>query len=139
MRRLSVPAPGLATAPKADDDVEPGLARIVAIGLVTIVVCFGGFTGWALLARLDSAANAHGVVVADSHRKTVQHLEGGILRTLLVKEGDLVGAGQPLALLDTTQSEAQLGQLTSQQVTLQARVARLKGAAVSFWRAVMGT
>lgn len=126
MSTLPVPAPRLGTAPKADDDVEPSLGRMIVIGLATIAVCFGGFGGWALLARLDSAANAHGVVVADSHRKTVQHLEGGILRTLLVKEGEVVRAGQPLALLDTTQSDAQLGQLTSQQVTLQARVARLK-------------
>lgn len=105
---------------------EPSLRRIIVIGLVTIAACFGGFGGWALLAHLDSAALATGVVVVDSHRKTVQHLEGGILRELLVREGDLVRSGQPLALLDTTQAEAQLGQLTSQQVTLLARIARLR-------------
>ncbi len=115
-----------AAAAAPDDAAEPSLRRIVAVALVTIVTFFGGLAGWSLLARLDSAANAEGVIVVDSHRKTVQHLEGGILRTLLVREGEVVHAGQPLALLDTTQSEAQLGQLTSQQVTLQARVARLR-------------
>lgn len=110
--------------PAADD--EPSLRRIVLIGLVAIVAGFGGFGSWALLARLNSAAQAPGVVVVDSHRKTVQHLEGGILRQLLVQEGELVRNGQPLALLDTTQAEAQFGQLTSQQMTLRARIGRLR-------------
>ncbi len=122
----SLPPPATAVPLVAENDGEVSLGRIVAVALVTIVAFFGGLTGWSLLARLDSAANAEGVVVVDSHRKTVQHLEGGILRTLLVREGEIVRAGQPLALLDTTQSEAQLGQLTSQQVTLQARIARLR-------------
>jgi HlyD family secretion protein len=109
----------------AADEQEPSLRGIVTIGLLAILTCFGGFGAWSLLAKLDSAALATGVVVADSHRKTVQHLEGGILRELMVREGDVVRAGQLLALLDTTQAESQLGQLAGQQVTLLARIARL--------------
>lgn len=112
--------------PSLTPDEEPSLRRIVTVGLLTIVACFGGFGGWSMLAHLDSAALASGIVVVDSHRKTVQHLEGGILRELLVREGDTVRVNQPLALLDTTQAESQLGQLTSQQVTVQARIARLR-------------
>jgi len=124
---MTAALPSLVAAPRdLEDEGEPSLRRIVGVALVTIVTFFGGLTGWSLLARLDSAANAEGIIVVDSHRKTVQHLEGGILRTLLVREGEVVHAGQPLALLDTTQSEAQLGQLTSQQVTLQARISRLR-------------
>jgi HlyD family secretion protein len=56
-------------------------------GLVTIVAFFGGFAGWALLADLDSAVIAPGFAVVDSHRKTVQHLEGGILHQLRSARG----------------------------------------------------
>jgi HlyD family secretion protein len=110
----------------ADLDVEPALRPTAIAGLIVIVAFFGGFLGWSLFARLDSAALSHGIVVVDSHRKTVQHLEGGILRELMVKEGEAVRTGQTLALLDTTQADSQLGQITSQLVAVQARIARLR-------------
>jgi len=110
----------------ADLDVEPSLRPTAIAGVIVIIAFFGGFFGWSLFARLDSAAISQGTVVVDSHRKTVQHLEGGILRELLVKEGQAVTAGQVLALLDTTQADAQLGQITSQLVAVQARIARLR-------------
>lgn len=117
---------GALAAAQEGMEPEPSLRRVVVIGLAAIIACFGGLGGWSMLTHLDSAALAPGVVVVDSHRKTVQHLEGGILRKLLVQEGDLVHEGQPLALLDTTQSEAQLGQLISQQRTVRVRIARLR-------------
>jgi membrane fusion protein, type I secretion system len=118
--------PALGGLSTLDSDAEPSLRGTVLAGLVTIAACFGGFVGWSLLADLDSAVIASGFAVVDSHRKTVQHLEGGILHELLVREGDVVRAGQPLAILDTTQADAQLGQLTSQLITVEARLARLR-------------
>lgn len=118
--------PAIGGLVEVDSDVEPSLRGTALAGLVTIATCFGGFAGWSLLANLDSAVIAPGYAVVDSHRKTVQHLEGGILRELLVREGDLVRAGQPLAILDTTQADAQLGQLTSQLVAVEAKLARLR-------------
>lgn len=118
--------PALGGLSEPDNDVEPSLRGTALAGLVTIVACFGGFAGWSLLADLDSAVIASGFAVVDSHRKTVQHLEGGILHELLVREGDIVRAGQPLAILDTTQADAQLGQLTSQLVAVEAKLARLR-------------
>ena len=109
-----------------DSEAEPSLRTTVIAGLVTIAACFGGFVGWSLLATLDSAVVANGFAVVDSHRKTVQHLEGGILRELLVREGDVVRLGQPLAVLDTTQADAQLSQLTSQQAAVEAKLMRLR-------------
>jgi HlyD family secretion protein len=109
-----------------DLDAEPSLRPTVTAGIVIIVAFFVGFVGWSLFAQLDSATLSQGTVVVDSHRKTVQHLEGGILRELLVREGEVVKSGQLVALLDTTQADSQLGQVVSQLVAQQARIARLR-------------
>ncbi len=79
----------------------PVLAGIGVIGLF-----FGGFGAWAALSPLSSAAIAPGVVVVESNRKTVQHLEGGIIEEILVNEGEQVQAGQVLLRLDETRSRA---------------------------------
>ena len=102
-----------------------GLLSVFA-GFAVIAMFFGAFAGWSMFADLDSAVVAKGTIVVDSHRKTLQHLEGGILRTLYVREGDVVKAGQLLAELDSTQATATLGQATSQHFAVKARIARLR-------------
>lgn len=77
-------------------------------GLALVLVVFGGFGAWASLAPLNSAALAPGVITVEHYRKTVQHLEGGIIRTLDVHDGDSVHQDQVIATLDDTQSRAQL-------------------------------
>ncbi|MBL8698392.1 MAG: HlyD family type I secretion periplasmic adaptor subunit [Alphaproteobacteria bacterium] len=121
MTTLAIPGHGHEAA-----DPEPKLRSTVVAGLVVIVAFVGAFAGWSLFAQLDSAVIAQGRIVSDSQRKIVQHLEGGILRELLVREGDVVRAGQAVALLDTTQSDSQLGQLVGQINAVQARIARLR-------------
>lgn len=75
-------------------------------GLAIVIVCFGGFGTWASLAPLSSAAIAIGTVSPDSSRKVIQHLEGGIISKILVQEGELVKAGQPMFELATKQAKA---------------------------------
>jgi epimerase transport system membrane fusion protein len=77
-------------------------------GLALVLIVFGGFGAWASLAPLQSAALAPGVITVEHYRKTVQHLEGGIIRTLAVHDGDSVHQDQVIATLDDTQSRAQL-------------------------------
>ncbi|MBP2298992.1 HlyD family type I secretion periplasmic adaptor subunit [Azospirillum picis] len=105
---------------------EPSLRNTALAGALAVLVGFGGFLGWACTASLDSAALAAGTVMVESHRKTVSHLEGGILRELLVKDGDLVKAGQVLLRLDSTQSQAVVAQLQGQYWTALARLGRLR-------------
>ncbi|MGZ5077545.1 MAG: HlyD family type I secretion periplasmic adaptor subunit [Methylobacter sp.] len=96
------------------------------IGAAIVFATFGIFGVWAFWAPMDSSALAPGVVVVKSHRKTVQHLDGGIVAKILVKDGDLVQEDQPLLILDDTQIKAQLGIARAQNITLAAQVARLR-------------
>lgn len=95
------------------------------IGAAIVFVSFGIFGVWAFLAPMDSSALAPGIVVVKSYRKTVQHLDGGIVAQILVKDGDLVKEGQPLLVLDDAQIKAQLEIARAQHITLAAQVARL--------------
>jgi HlyD family type I secretion membrane fusion protein len=99
---------------------------IILWGYATIGICVGGFFTWAMLARLDGAALAPGVVAVESNRKTVAHLEGGIVREILVRDGDVVKEGQILVRLDPTRMDA-IGDLYRNQLTiLLAQEARLQ-------------
>ncbi|WP_090351065.1 HlyD family type I secretion periplasmic adaptor subunit [Pseudomonas oryzae] len=95
------------------------------IGYAILFVTFGLFGSWAALAPLDSAALAPGVVTVKSYRKTVQHLEGGIVRALHVRDGDQVAAGQVLIELDDTQAAAEQEMVRSQLIAARALEARL--------------
>ncbi|MEQ9462598.1 MAG: HlyD family type I secretion periplasmic adaptor subunit [Haliea sp.] len=99
--------------------------RYRLLGTLVVVLTFGVFGGWAALAPLESAALAPGVVTVKDSRKTLQHLEGGIVEEILVAEGSSVQAGDPLVRLDSTQLEAERSMLRGQYVSLQALEARL--------------
>lgn len=100
-------------------------SKIRRQGLALVVIVFGGFGAWASLAPLHSAALAPGVITVEHYRKTVQHLEGGIIRTLEVHDGDSVQHDQVVATLDDTQSRAQLEVLRGQLYLRMAQEARL--------------
>ncbi|WP_374367393.1 HlyD family type I secretion periplasmic adaptor subunit [Dongia sp.] len=104
---------------------EPSLRRYVIAGLAAIGIGVGGFLLWGFLASLDRAAIADGTIVVDSNRKTVQHLEGGIIKELLVREGDEVKAGDVLLRLDPIQAESSIDQLETEHFSRVARIARL--------------
>jgi HlyD family type I secretion membrane fusion protein len=93
------------------------------VTVFALVVILGG---WGLIAPLASAALAPGVVSPDGSRKTIQHLEGGIIQSINVKEGDHVKAGQSLIVLDNTQANAHFRELRERLIHLLATEARLK-------------
>jgi HlyD family type I secretion membrane fusion protein len=99
--------------------------RPLVVGLWVILALAFVFLVWGMLAPIDSAAVARGRVVLFSNKKTIQHLEGGIIKEILVKEGDTVKAGQPLMRLSDTASSANLGVLQSQLYVARATRARL--------------
>lgn len=116
---LPLPAPAAAPAP-------PGDRHLRLAGGALVLAVFGGFGAWAALAPLSSAAIAPGVVSVEGHRKVVQHLEGGIVAAIQVRDGDRVERDQPLLTLDDTQARAQLEVLRGELFQAQARVARLE-------------
>lgn len=103
----------------------PGTARPLAIGMVAILVFTGTFTLWSSLAPLAEAAIAAGEIRAEGQRRTIQHLEGGIVQEILARDGDRVRAGQVLLRLDDVQAGAQTESLRSQRFALLAQEARL--------------
>lgn len=112
-------------AEKKEMELETSDRKPLRIGLIVLLVTFGIFGSWAAFAPLDSAALAPGVVTVKGNRKTVQHLEGGIVAEILVTDGELVEPGQPLITLDATQSRADLGVLRGQYFTARAMESRL--------------
>lgn len=94
-------------------------------GLVILGVSFGGFGIWATTAPLAAAVIAQGSFVATGQNKVVQHFEGGIIKELLVNEGDEVKEGQPLIRLDETAALARERELFLRRSRLEVIVGRL--------------
>lgn len=95
------------------------------IGYAIIGFCFFILGGWAAIAPLGSAVVAPGFVVAEGNKKTIQHLEGGIVKEILIHEGDHVQAGQLIMRLDDTQPRASVEINQNQIYAALAREARL--------------
>ena len=109
------------------DETPPLDARkTVRAGLVIIAIAFLGFGGWAALVPLSAAVIAAGEVKVESNRKTVQHLEGGIVAAIHVRDGDMVQAGQTLIELQSEQVAASLDIVTGQLDAELAKNARLR-------------
>lgn len=112
----------------AGDAPEMGFmnpTRMVRKGAFIIIVFVFGSLAWASFAELESAVTAPAVIVVETHRKTVQHLEGGIVKEILVADGDTVSLGQPLLRLEETQAQTNLSVLQDQVDALSAQEARL--------------
>jgi HlyD family type I secretion membrane fusion protein len=115
-------SPG-SVAPIADR--PEGLSRTVGAGYLVIAALVLSFMLWSWLAPLGGAVNASGQVIVDGDHKTIQHLERGIVREILVKDGDKVTAGQVLVRLDDTQAKASLKSASDGYHAAEALVARL--------------
>lgn len=108
--------------------------RYRRLGMIILLIAFGGFGGWAITAELAIAVVAPGAVSVETFKKTIQHLEGGIVEKILVQNGDHVDAGETLLIFDDTQARAQLQIARSQYLINRATEVRLlaeqKGAEV---------
>jgi len=106
-------------------DVDMNDARPRRWGWWLLLIGFGGFLTWALLAPLDAGVSAPGTVVVTGNRKAVQPLVAGKIAAILAGDGDEVKEGQVLVRLDDTQSRSQLDISKGQWLTSLATEARL--------------
>lgn len=117
-----------------------GIIVPVVAAVLTMIVLFGGGGVWSSIAPLASAALAPGQISPEGHRKTVQHLEGGIVREIRVKDGDLVQERDVLLVLEDTQAVATLRVQEARLLTLKSMEARLsaeeRGASNPDWSTV---
>ena len=111
----------IADHPPAPPTPLARMRELVLAGTALVGIFVIGAGTWAAFAPLESAAIAPGTVAPASHRKTVQHLEGGIIAAILVHDGEEVRAGQTLIRLDDTKARTTLAALTGQLWDARAR------------------
>ncbi len=115
----------LAPLPPLDDGV-PAITKMFFFLVVFLCV---GFVVWAVFGKLDIVSQAAGEVKPQGQIKKIQHLEGGIVSEISVKEGDEVKAGQILVYLESIQTEADVEELTLRLLALEVEIARLRAEA----------
>ncbi|MEN0072821.1 MAG: HlyD family type I secretion periplasmic adaptor subunit [Paracraurococcus sp.] len=108
------------------DAPAPRTRGTMVFGLLIFLVFVVGGAAWAVFAPLAEASIAGGPVKVEGTRRTIQHLEGGIVREILVRDGDKVEKGQVLVRLDDIQADAALETQRAQRWALMAQEARLR-------------
>lgn len=104
---------------------EPSIARYVLTGLFALVALVGGSLYWSLASKLDGAVVAPASFVVEGNRKGVEHIDGGVVRSILIADGAFVEKGQTLVRLDSSEIDVDLRVLGSQVGELSVRRARL--------------
>ena len=112
-----------------DPVLRENMRRPIRVGLIIIGVFVVGLGIWAGVSQITSAVVAQGMVRVESNRKLIRHREGGTVRAIPVKEGQLVQAGQPLLILDDVQARAGVDVFQNQYDTALASRARFEAEA----------
>ena len=94
------------TSEDATSNASSDTSAVARAGLWVLGLGFGGFLLWAAFAPLDEGVPTQGMVTIDTKRKTVQHLSGGIVKEVLVHEGQQVKEGEPMLRLDGAVAKA---------------------------------
>ena len=98
----------------------------IRFGLICVLVLGVGFGGWAATAKLAGAVVATGQLRVESNKQVVQHPDGGVVQEILVRDGDVVEAGQVLIRLNSSTLQSELSGLESQLYEIVARRGRLE-------------
>ncbi|MEP3666642.1 MAG: HlyD family type I secretion periplasmic adaptor subunit [Roseibium sp.] len=107
-------------------DRDLSVRQPIFLGIVWAIILIAGFGGWAITANLSGAVISQGVIEIEQSKQVVQHLEGGIVREIRVREGDVVRAGEVLIALDEDTIGSEMAIAEDQRNELMARIARLQ-------------
>jgi HlyD family type I secretion membrane fusion protein len=118
-------APAL-QSPRRSGGPSDSIKGVALAGWVIVVLFFGVFGAWAITAPLNGAVVANGFVKVEGNRKSIQHLDGGIVKELRVKDSDKVNAGDTLIVLDDSQARAEYEVLNQQFLVLRISEERLR-------------
>lgn len=105
---------------------ESGISAVSKLAVTAVSVLVAAFVIWAAFMHIDEVAVTFGTVVPARSVQVVQHLEGGIVREILIEDHAMVQAGQPLVRLDGAQASAELEQTQSRRAGLAIRAERLR-------------
>lgn len=125
LKRLTTAAPSSTEGNETGLAPSSDLGHAGRIGMWALGIGFGGFLLWAALAPLDEGVPSQGHVAIDTKRKSVQHLSGGIIKEVLVGEGDRVKEGQLLIKLDDATAKANFEAIRQRYLGLRAMQGRL--------------
>ena len=99
--------------------------KLVRRMALTCAVGFGGFLIWAFVAPLEEGVASNGQIIVEDNRQVVQHLEGGLVKEIFVREGDIAQQGAVLVVLEKTRALANRDQIIQEYAASAASVARL--------------
>lgn len=125
MSTVPTPVPTPLLAPPQTPRPPSNSSSAARFGLWVLGLGLGGFLLWASVAPLDEGVPTHGMVTLDTKRKAVQHLSGGLVKSVLVREGDMVKEGQALFELDENLTKANYESIRQRYLGLRAMQGRL--------------
>lgn len=105
---------------------EGGSSGLIRAAMITICVVICLFVGWSMVTNVDEVAVTSGEVIPSGQLQAIQHLEGGIVKEILIEEGQLVERGQVMIRLDETAAVTELQKLEARRAGLEIRSERLR-------------
>jgi len=105
---------------------ESGPSRAASAVIILITALLFTAFGWAHYVEIKTSATTQGTVIPTGDKRVVQHLEGGIVKSILVRDGDFVDEGQPLLRFEPTLRTAELNQIRAREAALTIKMRRLR-------------
>ena len=105
---------------------EAALPHLIKVTVALVALIIMAFILWAAFTKIEEVASSAGKVIPSGYIQAVQHLEGGIVKSIDVHEGDMVDKGQILLRMDGTDANADLGQMQERMQSLKLQAARLR-------------